>query len=175
MAPDVSAVSNEASILTSLSNLLPSAALHALLGCIFILALLVYAIRTTSLPKATEDLQSAIASTEWIYYSSVEAGLFDQSQDEIRRDLAELQKKASELREESLRASLTVGGGVRAFCWGLSFKVMQCTKDIKILKTNIEIYREEGLRNIDRHGSAYFLLMTQTYAHIAKLQCNCKR
>ncbi|KAJ7671782.1 hypothetical protein B0H17DRAFT_1084966 [Mycena rosella] len=175
MPSDVSAVSNETSILTSLNNLLPSSAFHAILACIFFFALLLYALQRTALSKTTEDLHAVICSLEWIYYESAEAGLLEGNED-ISRDLADLRTKASVLREQSLRSSLSVCDAIRAYCCGLSFSIMRCTKDVRVLRTRIEIARETGLRSISekQQGQPDSLVAIRTHWGIAKMHCSYK-
>ncbi|KAJ7488429.1 hypothetical protein FB451DRAFT_1227273 [Mycena latifolia] len=176
MPPDVSAVSNETSILTSLNNMLPTTALHAILASIFVFALLLYLLRKTALSKATEEMHATMCSTEWIYYLVVEAGIFDQGSEDIYRDLEQLRVKASLLREQSLRASLSFLAGILAFCGGLSLRIMHCTAEAKVLKTRIEIAREEGLRRIHtkQTSEVYSFVAIRAHRSIADIHCSCK-
>ncbi|KAJ7121659.1 hypothetical protein C8R44DRAFT_853183 [Mycena epipterygia] len=174
---DVSTASNEASILSSLNNLLPSAAFRALVACVFALALLLYVVRKMSLSKATEDMHATMFSTEWLYYHSAEAGLVTQWNEDIYDELTKLRTKASFLREQSLRASLSFWDRPRAFCRGLSLEIMRCTKDVKTLKIRIEIAREEGSRSINKKQAGHrasFLFTTPNHPRIAQWQCSCK-
>ncbi|KAF8189535.1 hypothetical protein K438DRAFT_1763743 [Mycena galopus ATCC 62051] len=124
---------------------------------------------------------------EWIYYRSTEAGLLGQCNTETHAELSQLQTKASELREQSLRASISSWDGLQAFCRGLSFKIMRCTRDAKNLKIRIEVYLfllhrfgithdlqialEAGLRNQKKDGKAHFL--TTWNPHVGGPHCIC--
>ncbi|KAJ7484843.1 hypothetical protein B0H11DRAFT_1914269 [Mycena galericulata] len=146
MAAEVSDVSNETSLLTSLNNLLPTTTLRVLVGSTFCVTLLFCILRSKALSRVTRHMDAVMVSVEWIYFSSAEVGLLDQDGLKTRHELVELQLAASELRERSLRASLSIWGTVQAFCSGLSFEVLRCTKEAKNLKTRIEIAREAELR-----------------------------
>jgi len=135
--------------------------------------MVLYLLRGATLSKATKDLHEVMYNTEWIYYKSAEAGLLGQCSEEIHKELSQLQKKASELREQSLRASVTLWDGVQAFCRGLSFQIMRCTGDAKGLKTRIEIALEAGLRSQNKDGQAHFLL-TIWNPRLTGLHCNCR-
>ncbi|KAJ7664511.1 hypothetical protein DFH06DRAFT_1470851 [Mycena polygramma] len=139
-------------------------------GGILAFALVFYALRLTALPRVTDNLHAVMYNTEWIYYRSVEAGLFDEH---IGKEFLLLQKKASELREQSLLASLSFWGEFWAFCHGLSFRIMRCAEDGRRLKTRIEIILEAGLRNNNKTGEPHFLF-TVPHPHIDRLQCSCK-
>ncbi|KAJ7841266.1 hypothetical protein B0H13DRAFT_2415054 [Mycena leptocephala] len=138
---EVSTVSNETSILASLNNLLPNTASRVLLVCVFIFALLLYLLRRWALPKVTDKLGAMMCEVEWIYYRYAEAGLFGKGNEEIHGQLSQLQSNASELREESLRASVSSWSGICAFCRGLSFKIMRCTGEARRLRTQIDVCR----------------------------------
>jgi hypothetical protein len=157
MDPILSDVSNEATVLSSFDSLFPRAVLRVCIISIFVVATTVFALRATSLAKVTADLHRLRCRVECIYYHSVEAGLLTPSCNEaIHGDLqryvpefiptnldsvpvCRLQLKASSLREESLRASLTYWGGICAYCRGLSFELMRCTEEVRILKIRIEV------------------------------------
>ncbi|KAJ6571291.1 hypothetical protein B0H19DRAFT_1129650 [Mycena capillaripes] len=112
-------------------------------------------------------------NTEWIYSRCVEEGLFGECSGEWLVELSQVQKQASELREQSLRASLSSWDEICAFCHGLSFKIMRCTGDARRLKTRIEIALETGLRKSNKDGGAHFLLTIRD-PHISGRQCSCK-
>ncbi|KAJ7101225.1 hypothetical protein B0H15DRAFT_406945 [Mycena belliarum] len=176
MSSDVSTVSSETSIMASLSGILPSTAFHALLASAFAFGALLYLLRRTALSTATENLQDTMCRTEWIYYGLVEGGILDVEDKGISRDIAELRTRASALREQSLRASLSVSGGISAYCFGLSFRIMRCTKDVNVLKTRIEIASEAGLRGIctTQDGQAHALWAARLYRNITETRCTCK-
>ncbi|KAF7343748.1 hypothetical protein MSAN_01955400 [Mycena sanguinolenta] len=173
MDSDVSTVSNETSILTSLDNLLSPTVVRVLLASAFALTIVLYLLRGTTRSKATDELERVTYTTELIYYRSVEAGLLGECHAEMHKELSQLQTKASELREQSLGASVSSWDGVKAFCCGLSFKILRCTKDARKLKTKIEIAVEKGLRSTNKDGEAHFLL-TVAHPHVARLHCNCQ-
>ncbi|KAJ6517375.1 hypothetical protein C8R47DRAFT_252331 [Mycena vitilis] len=134
-------------------------------GGILAFALVFYALRLTTLPRVTDDLHAVMYNTEWIYYRSVEAGLFDEL---IRKEFLLLQTRASELREKSLLASLSFREEIWAFCYGLSFTIMRCAGDARRLRTRIEIILEAGLRNDNKAGEPHFLF-TVPHPHIDRL------
>ncbi|KAF7343767.1 hypothetical protein MSAN_01957500 [Mycena sanguinolenta] len=173
MDPDVSIVSNETSILTSFDDLLSPNAIRVLLASAFALTIVLYLLRGTTLSKATDELQSVMYTTEWIYYRSMEAGLLGECRAEMHKELSQLQTKASELREQSLRVSVSFWDEVKACCCGLSFRILRCTKDARNLKTKIEIALEKGLRSTNKDGEAHFL-RTVAHPHVAGLHCNCQ-
>ncbi|KAJ7214484.1 hypothetical protein GGX14DRAFT_563298 [Mycena pura] len=140
----------------SVSTILPGPALRALVACTLALLLLVFILRATSVSRATEKLRTAMSRAERVYYRSAEAGLLETCSADIHRDFAELQSKASELREQGLRASLSTRDAICAFCRGLSLDILRCVGNARTLKIRIEIVREEGLR-ITEKDRAYFL------------------
>ncbi|KAJ6503773.1 hypothetical protein C8R45DRAFT_924118 [Mycena sanguinolenta] len=173
MDSDVSTVSSETSILTSFDNLLSPTAVRALLASVLALTIILYLLRGATLSKATDELHGAMCNTEWIYYRSAEAGLLVECKAEMHKELSRLQMKASEFREQSLRASVSSWDGAQAFCCGLSFKILRCTRDARKLKTRIEIAMEKGLRSTNTDGEPHFLL-TIADPHIAGLHCSCR-
>ncbi|KAJ7023259.1 hypothetical protein C8F04DRAFT_1401807 [Mycena alexandri] len=155
---DVSAVSNETSILSSLDTLLPNTAYRVLVGSLLLFAPLLFSLRRMALRKTMDELHSVMCDIEWVYYQSMEAGLLDGGDSKtLHEELRLLQTKASELREQGLRASTSTWRGVCAVCRGLSLNIMNCDRDAQRLKTQIEIAREVALRNSDRKGQAHFL------------------
>ncbi|KAJ7723512.1 hypothetical protein DFH07DRAFT_855786 [Mycena maculata] len=164
MSADVSAVSNETSILASLNNL-PHIAFGILIAGTFVFALGLRILRNTTLSNVTRNLDAVMASAEWMYFSSAEAGLFDQCDDNIAKDLSQLQVIASELREQSLRASLSCWDHLQAYCGGLPLRIIHCTGDAKILKTRIGIAREAGLRSIKKSGQNCILWTVWNHGH----------
>ncbi|KAJ7768932.1 hypothetical protein B0H16DRAFT_1518658 [Mycena metata] len=155
---DVSAVSNETSILSSLDTLLPTTAYRVLVGSLLFLALLLFSLRRMTLKTTMDDLHSAMCDIEWVYYHSMEAGLLDGGNSKtLPEELYLLQTNASELREQGLRASTSTWRGIRAVCGGLPLNIKNCARNAQRLKTEIEIAREVALRNSDRKGQAHFL------------------
>ncbi|KAJ7624644.1 hypothetical protein FB45DRAFT_1030780 [Roridomyces roridus] len=138
MSADMSAVSNEASLVSSIANLLPTTVSRVLFAVPFVLTLVLYL--TPSLSKTTQNLHNIMASTEHVFFSSVEAGLFSETSDSaLYADLARLQLTSSELREQSLRASLSTWSYTRATCTGLAFRIRGSVDSATTLKTRIEV------------------------------------
>ncbi|KAJ7214485.1 hypothetical protein GGX14DRAFT_696634 [Mycena pura] len=173
----MSSVSDETSIAASVSTVLPGPALRALVACTLALSLLVFILRATSVSRATEKLRTVMSRAERVYYRSAEAGLLDRCSADIHRDFAELQIKASELREQGLRASLSTRDTVYALCRGLSLNILRCVGNARTLKIRLEIATEEGLRSTEKDGKAYFLFTARNSASFERRcdveQCCC--
>ncbi|KAK7020096.1 hypothetical protein R3P38DRAFT_2972924, partial [Favolaschia claudopus] len=113
--------------------------------------------RRIALAKVTHKLQCVMCDAEWIYFSSVELGLLHESEHDIIGELSTLQNIASQLREQSLCASVSSCGQLNALVRGLPFAIMRCTADARRLKIQLEIQLEIALRRKDNGGQKHFL------------------
>ncbi|KAJ7281407.1 hypothetical protein C8J57DRAFT_1297531 [Mycena rebaudengoi] len=106
--------------------------------------------------RLTDSVVAFMSETERLYYDAVEAGELpgDVGTEE---KLLSLQTKVSELREASLRNSLSPWKALGDFFRGRSLTLLQCADEIQRFKTHIEILKEAQLRtnlNSINHGTA---------------------
>ncbi|KAJ7281402.1 hypothetical protein C8J57DRAFT_1297514 [Mycena rebaudengoi] len=106
--------------------------------------------------RLTDSVVAFMRETEKLYYDAVEAG-------ELPGDvgtgekLLSLQTKVSQIREASLRNSLSTRKALGDFFRGRSLTLLRCGNEIQRFKTHIEILKEAQLRtnlNSINHGTA---------------------
>ncbi|KAJ7252576.1 hypothetical protein C8J57DRAFT_1519909 [Mycena rebaudengoi] len=95
--------------------------------------------------RLTYILVAFMRETERLYYDVVEAGELPGDVD-TEEKLLSLQMKVSEIREESLRNSLSTWTALGDFFRGRSIILLQCTNEVQSFKTHIEILKEAHLR-----------------------------
>ncbi|KAJ7252565.1 hypothetical protein C8J57DRAFT_1722804 [Mycena rebaudengoi] len=95
--------------------------------------------------RLTHVLVAFMQETEKLYYGAVEAGELPGDVD-TEEKLLSLQTKVSEVREESLRNSLSTWTALGDFFRGRSIMPLQSTNEIQSFKTHIEILKEAHLR-----------------------------
>ncbi|KAJ7251322.1 hypothetical protein C8J57DRAFT_1238679 [Mycena rebaudengoi] len=93
----------------------------------------------------TSVLVASITETENSYYDAIEAGELTGDVD-TEEKLLSLQKKVSEIREDSLRNSLSAWKTLGYFFKGRSITLLRCADEIQRLQTDIEILKETRLR-----------------------------
>ncbi|KAJ7478734.1 hypothetical protein B0H11DRAFT_1916717 [Mycena galericulata] len=109
-----------------------------------IVALTGYALRAASPTHLTEILVSTLAATENTYFAAIEAGLvLPEGHTELLTG-PRLQMKVSEIRQQSLSQSRRFA--FREFLKGRTLTVLECTREVKNLQTEIEILKEAQLR-----------------------------
>ncbi|KAJ7252581.1 hypothetical protein C8J57DRAFT_1474213 [Mycena rebaudengoi] len=85
----------------------------------------------------TSVLVASITETENLYYDSIETG--ELTGDVVTEEkLLSLQKKVSEIREDSLRNSLSAWKMLGDFFRGRSITLLQCAGEIQRFQTDIE-------------------------------------
>ncbi|KAJ7252589.1 hypothetical protein C8J57DRAFT_1661673 [Mycena rebaudengoi] len=95
--------------------------------------------------RLTSILVASIAETENLYYDSIEAGELTGDVD-TEKKLLSLQKKVLEIREDSLRNSLSAWKTLGDFFKGRSITLLRCADEIQRFQTHIEILKETRLR-----------------------------
>ncbi|KAJ7251300.1 hypothetical protein C8J57DRAFT_1238658 [Mycena rebaudengoi] len=85
----------------------------------------------------TSVLVAFITETENLYYDAIEAGELTGDVD-TEEKLLNLQKKVSEIREDSLRNSLSAWKTLGDFFKGRSITLLQCADEIQKFQTHIE-------------------------------------
>ncbi|KAJ7252580.1 hypothetical protein C8J57DRAFT_1722815 [Mycena rebaudengoi] len=95
--------------------------------------------------RLTNVLVAFMQETEKLYYGAVEAGELPGDVD-TEEKLLSLQKKVSEIREQSLCDFLSTWKTLGDFFRGRSITLLQCADEIQSFKTNIEISKEAHLR-----------------------------
>ncbi|KAJ7491973.1 hypothetical protein FB451DRAFT_1388415 [Mycena latifolia] len=107
----------------------------------------------------TPILVTAIAETEKTYLEAMEAGVLPKSDADTAATLTGLQIKVSNIREATLRHSLSYRATLGAFLTGHSFTVFHCIRDVRRLEIHIEAHLERsplahlrpGVRKRDAH------------------------
>ncbi|KAJ7251325.1 hypothetical protein C8J57DRAFT_1238681 [Mycena rebaudengoi] len=95
--------------------------------------------------RLTYVLVAFMRETKRLYYDAVEAGELPGDVDTEEKSLS-LQMKVSEIREESLRNSLSTWVALGDFSRGRSIILLQRTNEVQSFKTHIEILKEAHLR-----------------------------
>ncbi|KAJ7289110.1 hypothetical protein C8J57DRAFT_1706029, partial [Mycena rebaudengoi] len=106
-------------------------------ACILVLAALAIMFLHIWPMRLTRVLVTVMKETEKLYYDAVEAGELprDASTEE---ELLGLQKKVSEIREDSLRNSLSTWTALGDFFKGRSITLFQCRDEIQTFNTHLE-------------------------------------
>ncbi|KAJ7281318.1 hypothetical protein C8J57DRAFT_1297332 [Mycena rebaudengoi] len=163
-------------LLSFFSSILPYSTANTIIGASIlatVTALVIYRILPTRL---TRVLVSLMHETDATYIGAMEAGviLCDGDTDA----LSKLQIKASQLREESLRNSLSTWRMLAEFFRGRSLALYRCIGDIQDLKTRIEISKEKQLRNLNPTGgtgtAAWTMSARRRHIHPPGSHCNCR-
>ncbi|KAF8216702.1 hypothetical protein K438DRAFT_2007508 [Mycena galopus ATCC 62051] len=110
----------------------------------------------TSPMRLTRNLVSAIDEAEKAYLGAIEAGALAGFDAKMEFRLSTLQIKVSNIREASLRNSLSIWLSLEEYCRGRSLTILECMGEVRRLKTDIEILKEEQLRELNplRVGTA---------------------
>ncbi|KAJ7251408.1 hypothetical protein C8J57DRAFT_1723249 [Mycena rebaudengoi] len=95
--------------------------------------------------RLTRVLVTDMKETEKLYYDAVEAGELPRDAG-TEEELLDLQKKVSEIREDSLRTSLSTWTTLREFFQGRSITLLQCRDEIQRFNTRLEISKETQMR-----------------------------
>ncbi|KAJ7491959.1 hypothetical protein FB451DRAFT_1165158 [Mycena latifolia] len=137
---------------TSLS-LITSTPTTSAMAKIFVTALILsstaYILHCASPMRLTRVLVTAIAAAERAYLEAVEDAMITKYDVHIAATLTRLQLKVSELREETLRNSLSYRVSFCEFFKGRTFTVLRSIQDVRRLETHIEILKEGRLRDSD--------------------------
>ncbi|KAJ7491962.1 hypothetical protein FB451DRAFT_1501207 [Mycena latifolia] len=136
-----------------------STAANILLGALVFTAA-AYTVYYTSPTRLTPILVAAIAETEKTYFEALEAGVLPKSDADTATTLTSLQIKVSNIREVTLRHSLSYRATLGAFLTGHSFTVLHCIRDVRRLEIHIEAHpersplarRRSSVRKRDAHG-----------------------
>ncbi|KAJ7281284.1 hypothetical protein C8J57DRAFT_1219179 [Mycena rebaudengoi] len=161
--------------LSFISSILPNSTTNTIIGASLlatVTALVIHHISPTRLTRRV--LVSLMHETDATYIGAMEAGviLCDGDTD----SLSKLQIKASQLREESLRNSLSIWKMLAEFLCGRSLALYCCIRDVQDLKTQIEISKEKQLRNLNATGGTGTAAWTMSARrrHIHGSRCNCR-
>ncbi|KAJ7917592.1 hypothetical protein B0H13DRAFT_2322339 [Mycena leptocephala] len=102
----------------------------------------------------TRVLVAAIADVEKIYLEALETGLLSLSDVDTREMLYTLQLTVSEIREASLRNSLSIRSTLLDFIKGHTFTLLRCIREVRALGIRIEILKEIQLGQDNLHPFA---------------------
>ncbi|KAJ7281315.1 hypothetical protein C8J57DRAFT_1297327 [Mycena rebaudengoi] len=162
--------------LSFLSSILPNNTANTIIGTSILTTATALGIHHISPTRLTRVLVTLMHETDATYIGAMEAGviLCDGDTDA----LSKLQVKASQLREESLRNSLSTWKMLAEFFQGRSLALYQCIGDVQDLKTRIEISKEKQLRNLNPTGgagtAAWTMSARRRYIHPPGSRCNCR-
>ncbi|KAJ7252675.1 hypothetical protein C8J57DRAFT_1661844 [Mycena rebaudengoi] len=137
--------------LSFVSSILPNNTANTIIGVSILTAATALIIHHISPTRLTRVLVTLMHETDMIYIRAAEAGLVPSDFDTDA--LFKLQKKVSELYEESLRNSLSARKMLAEILQGRSLVLYHCIRDVQDLKTRIEISKEEQLRNLNPTGA----------------------
>ncbi|KAJ7931664.1 hypothetical protein B0H13DRAFT_2524510 [Mycena leptocephala] len=110
----------------------------AILVAPLVLAVVAGIVHYVSPPRLTRVLVVDIANVEKIYLEALETGLLSTSDINTAEMLSLLQLKVSQIREASLRNSLSHSGTLREFFGGCTFTLLRCIREVRVLETHIE-------------------------------------
>ncbi|KAJ7281304.1 hypothetical protein C8J57DRAFT_1297311 [Mycena rebaudengoi] len=162
--------------LSFLSSILPNSTANTIIGASILATVTSLVIHRISPTRLTRVLVSLMHETDATYIGAMEAGviLCDSDTDA----LSKLQIKASQLREESLRNSLSIWKMLAEFLCGRSLALYCCIRDVQDLKTRIEISKEKQLRNLNPTGgagtAAWAMSTRRRHIHPPSSHCNCR-
>ncbi|KAF8216704.1 hypothetical protein K438DRAFT_1953607 [Mycena galopus ATCC 62051] len=115
--------------------------------------LMAHIIRHTAPMRLTSTLVAAIHEAEKAYLGAIEAGMLPGSDVNVdlrlSRHRQSLQIQVSNIREASLRNSLSSWLSLREYFRGRSLTILECIWEVQMLKTDIEILKEEQLRELN--------------------------
>ncbi|KAJ7117795.1 hypothetical protein C8R44DRAFT_879333 [Mycena epipterygia] len=112
----------------------------------FLIALMACLIHVASPMRLTYVLVTAIDNVEKTYFEAIEAGVLSKSDAHTVAMLSALQIEVSNIREVTLRNSLSTRWALREFFRGRTLTVLGCIREVRKLETHIEILKEEHLR-----------------------------
>ncbi|KAJ7491983.1 hypothetical protein FB451DRAFT_1388424 [Mycena latifolia] len=121
----------------------PTSTTKILLGVLGFTAV-AYIVYYASPARLTPILVSAIAKTEKTYFEALEAGVLPKSDANTAATLTSLQIKVSNIRETTLRHSLSYRATLGAFLTGHTFTILHCIRDVRRLETHIEAHIERS-------------------------------
>ncbi|KAJ7281299.1 hypothetical protein C8J57DRAFT_1297306, partial [Mycena rebaudengoi] len=161
--------------LSFFSSILPNSAANTIIGASILATATALVIHHISPMRLTCVLVALMHETDATYIGAMEAGviLCDGDTDA----LSKLQIKASQLREESLRNSLSTWKMLSEFFQGRSLALYWCIGDVQDLKTRIEISKEKQLRNLNPSGgtgtAAWTMSARRRHILPPGSRCNC--
>ncbi|KAJ7281277.1 hypothetical protein C8J57DRAFT_1558753 [Mycena rebaudengoi] len=132
--------------LSFLSSILPNNTANTIIGTSILTTATALGIHHISPMRLTRVLVTLMHETDAMYIRAVEAGL-------VPSDCSSESIKVSELHEESLRNSLSTWKMLAEFLQGRSLVLYGYIRDVQDLKTQIEISKEEQLRNLNPTGA----------------------
>ncbi|KAJ7252668.1 hypothetical protein C8J57DRAFT_1474256 [Mycena rebaudengoi] len=162
--------------LSFLSSILPNNTANTITGTSILTTATALGIHHISPTRLTRVLVTLMHETDAMYIRAVEAGLVPSDVD--TEALFKLQIKVSELHEESLRNSLSTWKMLAEFLQGRSLVLYGCIRDVQDLKTQIEISKEEQLRNLNPTGAgtaaAWTMSARRRHVHPPGSRCHCR-
>ncbi|KAJ6619951.1 hypothetical protein B0H10DRAFT_1131394 [Mycena sp. CBHHK59/15] len=140
-----------------LRSLLPGITLsNVLVGAAVGLLATAFVIHYASPTRLTGVLVMTLSQAEDLYQEANEAGLLTSAEllhgVRIGATLSRLQREVSEIREATLRRSLSKWGTLGEFFRGRTLTLLQCISEVQRFKTHIEILKETQLRDINHIG-----------------------
>ncbi|KAJ7281331.1 hypothetical protein C8J57DRAFT_1297342 [Mycena rebaudengoi] len=162
--------------LSFLLTILPNNIANTIIGSSILATATALGIYHISPTRLTCVLVASMHETDATYIGAMEAGviLCDGDTD----TLSKLQIKASRLREETLRNSLSTRKMLGEIFQGRSLALYRCIGDIQDLKTRIEISKEKQLRNLNPTGgagtAAWAMSARRRHIHPPGSRCNCR-
>ncbi|KAJ7617328.1 hypothetical protein FB45DRAFT_872772 [Roridomyces roridus] len=130
----VGEISGTASMLQTTPT--PTDATNIILLAIAILLLVGCTLQLLSTVRLTAMLVSNMRSAEEAYFGALEIGVLDDTHTEI---LVQLQFRVCEIRQQTLRNSRTLVGGLRELLKGRALTIIRCIRDVKLFETEIEV------------------------------------
>ncbi|KAJ7213064.1 hypothetical protein GGX14DRAFT_696950 [Mycena pura] len=107
--------------------------------------------------RLTRVMVAAIAHAEKMYIDALESGALSATDvhiDDIAEKMSSLHTKVSEIRETTLRNSLSHRAAFRQYLTGHAFALVQCIWEVHDFQTRIEILKEAQLRDIYASSTA---------------------
>ncbi|KAJ7117769.1 hypothetical protein C8R44DRAFT_879307 [Mycena epipterygia] len=126
---------------TSLSVLVsnpPTSTTTIVIFTVLVLTMASFIIHFASPMRLTHVLVAAISNVEKSYLEAIEAGALSKTDVHIAEMLSSLQIKVSNIRETTLRDSLSPRRGLREFFKGRTFAVLNCMRELRELEVHIE-------------------------------------
>ncbi|KAJ7222963.1 hypothetical protein C8J57DRAFT_1731591 [Mycena rebaudengoi] len=127
------------------STIFPSRTIAASLGASMLVLAIAYMIYRFWPMRMTYILVAFMRETEKLYYDAVEAGELP-GDVHTEEKLLSLQTMVSEIREASLRSSLSTQKTLGDFFRGRSITLLRCADEIQRFNTHIQILKETQLR-----------------------------
>ncbi|KAJ6488096.1 hypothetical protein DFH09DRAFT_1209940 [Mycena vulgaris] len=135
------------------ASLLPNtSATNIFLASFILTSATAYMIFVASPTRLTRILVTLLDETEKAYLTAIEAGVLCAC-DVQAHEISRLRIKVSEIREATLRDSLSSQKALGSFMKGRSFTLFRCVRDTQRFKTGIEILIEERLRDLNSPGA----------------------